>query len=85
MTDVNGLAAVIDALGSVAPEVDVRVDDASLDADLFDEFGLDSMDALNLAAAIAERSGVEIPDRDAATLRTVRQLAAYVDRRYLNA
>ncbi|MGZ4674055.1 MAG: acyl carrier protein [Ilumatobacteraceae bacterium] len=62
------------ALAQIAPDVDP--DD--LDADLHDDLGLDSMDLLNLAAAITDRSGVEIPERDYSKLRTIRQLEAFL-------
>ncbi|MGZ4702385.1 MAG: acyl carrier protein, partial [Ilumatobacteraceae bacterium] len=65
---------IVSALAQIAPDVDP--DD--LDADLHDDLGLDSMDLLNLAAAITDRSGVEIPERDYSKLRTIRQLEAFL-------
>jgi len=62
------------ALGDIAPDVDAD----ALDADLHDDLGLDSMDLLNLAGAIADRTGIEIPDRDYSTLRTIRRLETYL-------
>lgn len=62
------------ALAAIAPDVDP--DD--LDADLHDVLGLDSMDLLNLAAAIEHSAGITIPERDYPGLRTIRQLEVYV-------
>jgi acyl carrier protein len=67
-------SAVRDALAAIAPDVI----GADSDADLHDDLGLDSMDLLNLAAAISERTGVEIPERDYPKLRSIRQLEAYL-------
>lgn len=67
-------AHVAAALAAIAPDVDP--DD--LDADLHDDLGLDSMDLLNLAAAIADSSGIDIPERDYPGLRTIRQLEVYL-------
>ena len=64
------------ALADIAPDVDV----SAVDADLHDDLGLDSMDLLNLAGAIADRTGIEIPDRDYSSLRTIRALEAYLAR-----
>lgn len=68
---------VIDALWYVAPELDGTEIDVT--ADLQNDLGLDSMDSLNLVVAIKERTGVEIPDRELPHLRSVADIAAYLD------
>ena len=67
------------ALSDVAPEADL----ARLDprADLREELEIDSMDVLNLAIAIHERTGVEIPEQDYAKLRSLGDGVAYLRRR----
>ena len=67
-------AHIAAALADIAPDVDT----SALDADLHDDLGLDSMDLLNLAGALADRTGIEIPDRDYASLRTIRRLETYL-------
>jgi acyl carrier protein len=47
---------------------------------LREQLDLDSMDLLNLLVAIGERTRVEIPEVDAARLRTLDQLVAYLER-----
>lgn len=74
MTALDPHAHVTAALAGIAPDVDP--DD--LDADLHDDLGLDSMDLLNLAAALVERTGVELPERDLPSLRTIRLLEEYL-------
>ncbi len=71
----DAIAHVAAALAMVAPDVDP----AELDADLHDDLGLDSMDLLNVAAAIAEGTGIEIPERDYPGLRTIREVAGYLE------
>jgi acyl carrier protein len=66
------------ALEEVAPDVEPH----DLDADFHDVLGLDSMDTLNLAAAIGRSTGIDIPERDFPELRTIRELEAYLGRRY---
>lgn len=68
---------VVAAITDIAPDVDP----SESDADLHDDLGLDSMDLLNLTAVVVQRSGVEIPERDLAGLRTLRQLESYLDAR----
>lgn len=68
--------AVLDAIVSVAPETDpAAIGD---DADFIDELDLDSMDGMNIAVGIYERTGVDIAERDYAKLRTIRDLVGYV-------
>lgn len=72
---------VIEAFESVAP--DLHVADLDIDADLADEVDLDSMDLLNISAAIYERTGVDIPEREYtrfATLRDFIERLAQADR-----
>lgn len=71
----DAIAHVAAALSMVAPDVDP--DD--VDADLHDDLGLDSMDLLNVAAAIAEATGIDIPERDYPGLRTIRAVAGYLE------
>ncbi len=74
LTDLTAL--VTEALCSVAPDLDgVEI---AADADLQDHLGLDSMDSLNLVAAIKQRSGIEISSRELPRLRTVSQIAEYL-------
>ena len=75
MTGSDFHAHVAAALAAIAPDVDPTAD---IDADLHDDLGLDSMDLLNLAAEIARLSGIEIPERDYPSLRTMRQLEYYL-------
>lgn len=74
MTGFDPHAHVTAALAVVAPDVDPT----DLDADLHDDLGLDSMDLLNLAAAIVERTGIDIPEQDMPALRSIRRLEAYL-------
>lgn len=70
----DALAVVKELVSDIAPEVDT----ALVDAGLSEDFGLDSIDSLNLAVAVKERTGVEIPDRDMPALVSMRRLAEYL-------
>jgi acyl carrier protein len=69
-------AVVIDELGRIAPEIDA----AQLDpeADLREEFDLDSMDFLNLVTALGERLKLDIPETDYPNFATLRRAVAYL-------
>jgi acyl carrier protein len=73
------LRIVLDALGQVAPEADLAHLDPA--ADLREELEIDSMDVLNLAIAIHERTGIDIPEHDYAELRSLADGVAYLRRR----
>ena len=54
--------AIVNALTSVAPEIDPATIDPAID--LREQFDLDSMDFLNFIIALHERFGVDIPETD---------------------
>ncbi len=62
--------AICSALCTVAPDADVG--HVGPDDDLIESLGLDSMDLLNVVAAVAQRTGLEVPERDYPALRTMR-------------
>jgi acyl carrier protein len=64
------------ALDEIAPEIDAATVDT--DADFHDELGLDSMDALNLAIALHEATGVDIPERDYPQITSIATCVRYL-------
>ena len=73
----NELEAIVrQALDDVAP--DVGAENVAPDADFHDELGLDSMDALNLAIALHETTGIDIPEVDAPRIRSIAATVAYL-------
>lgn len=76
----DDLRAVLhDALARIAPEADLAHIDSR--ADLRDALDLDSMDILNLAVALHERIGVDIPEADYPKLATLDGAIAYLGER----
>lgn len=81
MTETNHdgtLAALHDAIVSVAPDTDPQTLDPS--EDLWYALDLDSMDQLNVMIAIGRRLQVEIPEADYPRLESLQQLVDYVQR-----
>ncbi len=58
----------------------LRVDIARLndDTDLVDDLGVDSLDVADILMSIEEKFGVVVPDEDVSGLRTVKNIADYV-------
>jgi acyl carrier protein len=76
MTPDAAARAVSTALRDVAPEADLAVIDR--DGLLQEELDLDSIDFLNLVAAVQEATGCEIPERDFPRLATYRGFVSYL-------
>jgi len=72
-------AAVVAALDRIAPEADL--DEVDPGGDLRSEIDLDSMDFLGLVEALAESTGVDIPEDDYREVRSLDGLIAYLVRR----
>jgi acyl carrier protein len=69
-------AAVRTALTEIAPDLDADV--IGVDDDFHDDLGLDSMDALNLAIALHDATGIDIPERDASKIMSIASCVAYL-------
>lgn len=76
MTRAEVRAALVRALGEVAPDVDF--DAISPDADLRYEAELDSMDLLNVVIALHRDLGVEVPETDYGRLRSLGSATDYL-------
>ena len=71
---------VLDAILEVAP--DLERDELDSGVDLRSEAGLDSIDLLNIASVISEKTGVEIPEADLPSLHTVSELIGFIERHH---
>jgi len=64
------------AIVEVAPDLDA--DDLESSIDLHEDVGLDSIDLLNIASAIADRIGFTIPESEISRLNTVGDLVEFI-------
>ena len=69
------LAAILDTLAGIAPEIDAAA--LAPAKPLRDQVDLDSADWLNFLVAVHAELGVDIPDADAARLPTLDSLLDY--------
>jgi acyl carrier protein len=67
--------AVVQALTSIAPEIDPQ--ELQTDTVLRQEFDLDSMDFLNFVIGLHERLGIEVPEQDYSQLTTLNGAVDY--------
>lgn len=63
----------------VAHEFELEADDVVDDAHLYDDLGLDSLDAIDLVVALEKNFGFKVEEGAAKTIRTVRQLNEFVE------
>ena len=78
MDDEEIRSTLLEVIDTVAPGcIPDVVDD---DADIRDEMDLDSMDLLNIIAALHERLGIEVPEADMDQITTLRKAIAYLSR-----
>jgi acyl carrier protein len=76
MTPDEARPVVAAALGGIAPEVDLA--DVDPEADLRDEIDLDSLDFLGLVERIKQLTGVDVPEEDYPSVRSLSGLVSYL-------
>jgi len=76
VTDDDIKALVLRELGKIAPEVNPDEIDPGLD--LREQVDLDSMDILNLAIAIHQATGIDIPEADYPQMVSLDGCVAYL-------
>ena len=69
-------AAVLDALGEIAPEAEL--DRLAPRAELRDALDLDSMDFLRFVQRLSAATGVDVPESDYERLATLEGCVAYL-------
>jgi acyl carrier protein len=69
---------IIAAVTATAPDVADEIGGLGGDVDLFEEFGLDSMDRLSVMTALVASTGVEIPDGEYPHLTTINRLIVHL-------
>ena len=76
MTQTGMRALFLEVLARVAPDIDpAQVSDSD---HLREDLELDSMDVLNLAAAMHQRLGIDIPEADYKEIATVGSAVRYL-------
>ena len=79
MTRDDITAVLIEELGQIAPETDASRLDPN--AELREELDIDSMDFLNLVAALADRLRIDVPEVDYPKLATLGHAVDYLAQR----
>ena len=65
---------------ALAEQFEVSPDTITLDTNLVDDLGADSLDVVELIMSIEDEFGVSISDEEAANLVTVQRIVEYVEK-----
>jgi acyl carrier protein len=79
MTPTDLRTAFLEELTGIAPDLDPS--GIGEDDHIQDDLGLDSMDVLNLVAALHRRLGIDIPEADYPRIATLREAVRYLQLR----
>ncbi len=64
----------------LAKQFDIDPESITMDTNLIDDIGADSLDVVELIMSLEELYGVTISDADAAELHTVRRIVDYLEK-----
>lgn len=71
---------VFEKLRSIlAEQLDADIDSITLETDIQDDLGADSLDVVEMLMSIEDEFEIEIPDEKIESLKTVGQVVAYIE------
>ena len=63
----------------LAQQFEVSADSISMETNIVDDLGGDSLDVVDLIMSVEEEFGISIPDEDAVELSTVGKIVEYIE------
>jgi acyl carrier protein len=74
------MAAVFDKVKDLLCEqLDVEEDAVTMDANIIDDLGADSLDVVDLVMSLEDEFNAEIPDEEVETMKTVGDIVKYLE------
>ena len=64
----------------LAQQFEVSADSISMETNIVDDLGGDSLDVVDLIMSVEEEFGLSIPDEDAVELSTVGKIVEYIEK-----
>lgn len=64
----------------LAQQFEVSADSISIETNIVDDLGGDSLDVVDLIMSVEEEFGISIPDEDAVELSTVGKIVEYIEK-----
>ncbi|MES2141985.1 MAG: acyl carrier protein [Pseudomonadota bacterium] len=66
----------------VVEQLDIKPEEATMEASFVDDLGADSLDTVELVMALEEEFDTEIPDDQAENIRTIQQAVDYIKKHH---
>lgn len=63
----------------LSEQLEVEEDTITVDTDIQDDLGADSLDVVDMVMSIEDEFEIEVPDEDIESLRTVGALVSYIE------
>ncbi len=71
---------IVDKIKSIlAEQLDVDVEDLTLDTDIAKDLNADSLDVVEILMSLEDEFSVEIPDEEIENIKTIGDLAEYIE------
>lgn len=68
----------------IASQLDVEEDSITMDSDILEDFGADSLDLVDLVMSFEDEFGVEVPDDEVEKFHTVGDVVKYLEENQLD-
>ena len=63
----------------ICDQLDVAEDDVTMESNIADDLGADSLDVVDMLMSLEDEFDVEIPDEEIERIRTVGELVTYIE------
>ena len=63
----------------IAEQLSVEADEVTMDSNIQDDLGADSLDVVDLLMSIEDEFEVEVPDEEIENIKTVEDLVKYIE------
>lgn len=63
----------------LSDQLDVKIDDITIESNLADDLGADSLDAIDIVMTIEDQYSIEVPDEAIEGMKTVEDIVSYIE------
>lgn len=63
----------------LADQLDIKIDDITMESKLSDDLGADSLDAIDIVMTIEDQYSIEVPDETIEMMKTVEDIVSFIE------